>query len=115
MKNGSLEDRLLLKQKSQPLSWIQRHEIAKGAACGLQYLHTVGEKPLIHGDIKSANILLDKNLEPRIGDFGLAREGPERDSMEVSSIPMIILLKKCMKYLVIYYYYYLFCYYFHFR
>ncbi|XP_071875309.1 serine/threonine-protein kinase pelle [Bombus fervidus] len=86
MKNGSLEDRLLLKQKSQPLSWIQRHEIAKGTACGLQYLHTVGEKPLIHSDIKSANILLDKNLEPRIGDFGLAREGPGRDSMEVSKI-----------------------------
>ncbi|KAK9297160.1 hypothetical protein QLX08_009033 [Tetragonisca angustula] len=86
MKNGSLEDRLSLKHRSQPLSWLQRHEIAKGIACGLQYLHTVGEKPLIHGDIKSANILLDKNLEPRIGDFGLAREGLERDSMKVSKI-----------------------------
>lgn len=84
MKNGSLEDRLLVKQKSEPLSWIQRHEIAKGTARGLQYLHTIGEKPLIHGDIKSANILLDKNFEPRIGDFGLAREGPESDSMKVS-------------------------------
>ncbi|XP_017888513.1 serine/threonine-protein kinase pelle [Ceratina calcarata] len=86
MKNGSLEDRLLMKQKTQPLSWIQRHEIAKGTARGLQYLHTIGEKPLIHGDIKSANILLDKNFEPRIGDFGLAREGPESDSMKVSKI-----------------------------
>ncbi|XP_076163559.1 serine/threonine-protein kinase pelle [Ptiloglossa arizonensis] len=86
MKNGSLEDRLLVKQKSQPLTWIQRHEIAKGIARGLQYLHTIGGKPLIHGDIKSANILLDKNFEPRIGDFGLAREGPERDSMKVSKI-----------------------------
>ncbi|XP_053971437.1 serine/threonine-protein kinase pelle isoform X3 [Hylaeus volcanicus] len=86
MKNGSLEDRLLVKQKSQPLTWIQRHEIAKGTARGLQYLHTIGGKPLIHGDIKSANILLDKNFEPRIGDFGLAREGPERDSMKVSKI-----------------------------
>ena len=86
MKNGSLEDRLLVKQKTQPLTWIQRHEIAKGTARGLQYLHTIGEKPLIHGDIKSANILLDKNFEPRIGDFGLAREGPERDSMKVSKI-----------------------------
>lgn len=85
MKNGSLEDRLRMRQKSQPLSWIQRHEIARGTACGLQYLHTIGEKPLIHGDIKSANILLDKNFEPRIGDFGLAREGPESDSMKVSN------------------------------
>ncbi|XP_024875292.1 serine/threonine-protein kinase pelle-like [Temnothorax curvispinosus] len=86
MKNGSLEDRLLLRQKTKPLKWMQRHEIAKGTARGLQYLHTIGEKPLIHGDIKSANILLDKNFEPRIGDFGLAREGPERDSMKISRI-----------------------------
>ncbi|XP_011163408.1 serine/threonine-protein kinase pelle [Solenopsis invicta] len=86
MKNGSLEDRLLLRQKTKPLTWMQRHEIAKGIARGLQYLHTIGEKPLIHGDIKSANILLDKNFEPRIGDFGLAREGPERDSMKISRI-----------------------------
>lgn len=84
MKNGSLEDRLLVRQKTtEPLTWMQRHEIAKGTARGLQYLHTIGEKPLIHGDIKSANILLDKNFEPRIGDFGLAREGPEKDSIKV--------------------------------
>lgn len=35
----------------------------------------INEKPLVHGDIKSANILLDSNDQPRIGDFGLAREG----------------------------------------
>ncbi|KAI4481603.1 hypothetical protein M0802_013903 [Mischocyttarus mexicanus] len=85
MQNGSLEDNLLLKHKSRPLSWLHRHEIAKGTARGLQYLHTIGEKPLIHGDIKSANILLDKNYEPKIGDFGLAKEG-EKDFMMVSRI-----------------------------
>lgn len=86
MRNGSLEDKLQLKNNCLPLTWFQRHEIAKGTARGLQYLHTIGDKPLIHGDIKSANILLDKNLEPRIGDFGLAREGPEKESMKVSFI-----------------------------
>lgn len=90
MQNGSLEDKLLLRQRSVPLSWMQRHEIAKGTARGLQYLHTIGDKPLIHGDIKSANILLDKNFEPKIGDFGLAREGPEKESMKVSDLIQLL-------------------------
>ena len=60
-----------------------RYEIAKGTANGLQFLHSdhvmksmedKKSKALIHGDIKSANILLDKNLLPKIGDFGIARE-----------------------------------------
>ncbi|XP_012254645.2 pelle-like serine/threonine-protein kinase pik-1 [Athalia rosae] len=85
MPNGSLQDRLQLKYRTKPLTWLQRHEIAKGTARGLQYLHT-RDKPLIHGDIKSANILLDKNFEPRIGDFGLAREGPEKNHIKVSGI-----------------------------
>ncbi|XP_046387837.1 mitogen-activated protein kinase kinase kinase 4-like [Ischnura elegans] len=76
MPSGSLEDRLLCRNGTPPLSWQQRHNIATGTARGLQFLHTIKEKPLIHGDIKSANILLDQNFEARIGDFGLAREGP---------------------------------------
>ena len=61
--------------------WPSRYEIAKGTANGLQFLHSdhvfgndTRPKALIHGDIKSANILLDKNLLPKIGDFGIARE-----------------------------------------
>lgn len=91
MKNGSLEDRLHLRHGTPPLNWLQRQEIAKGTARGLQYLHTIHEKPLIHGDIKSANILLDKNFEPKIGDFGLAREGSVDDSMKVSFLMPTIL------------------------
>lgn len=45
----------------------------------------MSQTPLIHGDIKSGNILLDTCGEPRIGDFGLAREGPnEFTHMKVS-------------------------------
>ncbi|XP_011494581.1 PREDICTED: serine/threonine-protein kinase pelle [Ceratosolen solmsi marchali] len=86
MKNGSLEDRLHLKHGYPALNWLQRQVIAKGTARGLQYLHTIHEKPLIHGDIKSANILLDRNFEPKIGDFGLAKEGSSNDFLKVSKI-----------------------------
>ncbi|CAG7832147.1 unnamed protein product [Allacma fusca] len=75
MHNGSLEDRLLCRQKTPPLSWSLRYSIARGVARGIQFLHSISdEKPLIHGDIKSANILLDRNFDAKIGDFGLARE-----------------------------------------
>ncbi|XP_025406121.1 uncharacterized protein LOC112680294 isoform X2 [Sipha flava] len=79
MANGSLEDRLQLKNGTKPLSWSRRANIALGTARGLQFLHNM-EIPLIHGDIKSANILLDSNFEARIGDFGLARTGPMEET-----------------------------------
>uniref|UniRef100_A0A7G3AXW8 non-specific serine/threonine protein kinase n=2 Tax=Lutzomyia longipalpis TaxID=7200 RepID=A0A7G3AXW8_LUTLO len=88
MTGGSLEQRLFSGPQAAPLVWTQRFNIAKGTARGLQYLHTFKEKPLIHGDIKPANILLDPCCQPRIGDFGLAREGPNavNTAMEVSRV-----------------------------
>ncbi|XP_043199091.1 interleukin-1 receptor-associated kinase 1-like isoform X2 [Amphibalanus amphitrite] len=77
MDNGSLLDRIMCRRGSTPLTWLQRHNVARGTARGLQFLHTRGTTPLIHGDIKSANILLDHHLEAKIGDFGLAREFPQ--------------------------------------
>lgn len=79
MPGGCLEQRLRVRDSQKQLNWEKRLYIATGTARGLQFLHTIGEKPLIHGDIKSANILLDQNDEPKIGDFGLAREGPQSD------------------------------------
>ena len=80
MPNGSLDDRLQKKKGSPALTWMQRYNIGMGVANGIQFLHTHNLDThgqggqLVHGDIKSANILLDKNFEPKIGDFGLARE-----------------------------------------
>ncbi|KAL5074030.1 hypothetical protein RYX36_013014 [Vicia faba] len=70
--NGSLWDRLHTNEKME-LDWETRYEIAIGAAKGLEYLHHGCERPVIHRDVKSSNILLDEFLKPRIADFGLAK------------------------------------------
>ena len=45
--------------------------ICLGVATGLHYLHDLAQPKIIHKDIKVANILVDKNLEPKIANFGL--------------------------------------------
>ncbi|XP_010268649.1 PREDICTED: receptor-like protein kinase HAIKU2 [Nelumbo nucifera] len=70
--NGSLWDRLHTCRKVE-LDWETRYEIAVGAAKGLEYLHHGYDRPVLHRDVKSSNILLDEFLKPRIADFGLAK------------------------------------------
>ncbi|MBA0710874.1 hypothetical protein Golax_010129 [Gossypium laxum] len=72
LRNGSLWDRLHTSNKME-LDWDTRYEIAVGAAKGLDYLHHGCERPVIHRDVKSSNILLDEFMKPRIADFGLAK------------------------------------------
>lgn len=84
MSGGCLERKLRIQDPTKALKWPMRMNIAIGTARGLQFLHTIGDKPLIHGDIKSANILLDINNSPRIGDFGLAKEGPRSDYSHIT-------------------------------
>ncbi|KAI9112159.1 hypothetical protein K1719_016682 [Acacia pycnantha] len=72
MPNGSL-DKYLHNQPNVTLNWTQRFKIIKGVALGLHYLHEESEKVVVHRDIKASNILLDSELNGRIGDFGLAR------------------------------------------
>lgn len=87
MSNGSLEDRLLCRRGTNPLTWTQKREIAEGSARGLHFLHSIGGVPIIHGDVKSANILLDRHFEPKLGDFGLSRDGKvEADAEEKSPL-----------------------------
>lgn len=70
--NGSLWDQLHACKKLS-LDWETRYEVALGAAKGLEYLHHGCDRPIIHRDVKSSNILLDEILKPRIADFGLAK------------------------------------------
>lgn len=54
------------------LDWPSRYNIAVGVARGISYLHHDCIPHIIHRDIKSSNILLDKDMEARVSDFGLA-------------------------------------------
>ncbi|KAJ6828065.1 putative serine/threonine-protein kinase PBL25 [Iris pallida] len=80
MSRGSLEDHLLdLKPEQQPMDWYTRMRIAFGAAQGLEYLHDKANPPVIYGDLKSSNILLDDLFTPKLSDFGLSKLGPNGD------------------------------------
>lgn len=86
MNNGNLQDHLhgILRMK---MDWPLRLKIALGTAKGLAYLHSgpTTNTPIIHRDLKSTNILLDADFEPRISDFGLAKLIPYEDEMYVST------------------------------
>ncbi|CAL5067206.1 unnamed protein product [Urochloa decumbens] len=74
MSNGSLDKHLYGGSDDIPiLDWDQRFRIVKGIAAGLLYLHEEWEKVIVHRDIKASNVLLDSDMDGRLGDFGLAR------------------------------------------
>ncbi|CAN6450011.1 unnamed protein product [Victoria cruziana] len=71
--NGSLWEQLHGGRTKNGLDWPTRYRVAVGAAKGLEYLHHGCERPIIHRDVKSSNILLDEFFQARIADFGLAK------------------------------------------
>jgi serine/threonine protein kinase len=72
MPNGSL-DKFLYSNEKPNLNWVQRFRIIRGVASGLLYLHEEWEQVVLHRDVKASNVLLDAELNGRLGDFGLAR------------------------------------------
>uniref|UniRef100_G1KMD9 Interleukin 1 receptor associated kinase 1 n=1 Tax=Anolis carolinensis TaxID=28377 RepID=G1KMD9_ANOCA len=81
---GSLDDHLH-RQVGPCLTWSQRLHVAVGTSRAIQFLHS-DSPSLIHGDVKSSNILLDAALNPRLADFGLARfsRRPKQGTMSSS-------------------------------
>ncbi|CAH8385190.1 unnamed protein product [Eruca vesicaria subsp. sativa] len=85
MPNGSLWEQLHERRGEQEIGWRVRQAIGLGAAKGLEYLHHGLDRPVIHRDVKSSNILLDEEWRPRIADFGLAKiVQPGSDQRDVS-------------------------------
>ncbi|XP_016089550.1 interleukin-1 receptor-associated kinase 1 isoform X2 [Sinocyclocheilus grahami] len=99
MPKGSLEDRLRC-EDSNALSWSQRVNVLLGTAKAIQYLHS-SSPALIHGDIKSSNILLGDHLEPKLGDFGLARfcRNPNKTPGKTSTVAQTATVRGTLAYL----------------
>ncbi|NXY71922.1 IRAK2 protein, partial [Glareola pratincola] len=66
--NGSLQNQLQPQADSAPLTWEMRISIAVGLIRAVEYLHNFG---ILHGNIKSSNVLLDENFTPKLGHSGL--------------------------------------------
>ncbi|KAK1391214.1 putative serine/threonine/dual specificity protein kinase, catalytic domain-containing protein [Heracleum sosnowskyi] len=71
--NRGLDFFIFDETRSKSFGWPTRFNIINGIARGLLYLHQDSRLRVIHRDLKVSNILLDKNLNPKISDFGMAR------------------------------------------
>ncbi|XP_048321268.2 probable LRR receptor-like serine/threonine-protein kinase At1g53430 [Ziziphus jujuba] len=81
MENNSLASALFgNEEKTIRLDWPTRKKICLGVARGLAYLHEESRLKIVHRDIKATNVLLDKNLNAKISDFGLAKLDEEENT-----------------------------------
>ncbi|KAH8942670.1 hypothetical protein BDL97_13G005100 [Sphagnum fallax] len=83
LENRSLHQALFDETRVLKLDWPTRLKILVGTARGLAYLHEGCSTRIIHRDIKASNILLDRDLNPKIADFGLARLFQDNQSHRV--------------------------------
>lgn len=83
---GSLADNLYgSNSKKATLNWAHRLKIAVDAAKGLDYLHNGNDPRIIHRDVKCSNILLDLDMNAKLGDFGLSKQLHQQDATHVAT------------------------------
>ncbi|KAI9403209.1 hypothetical protein POPTR_001G385400v4 [Populus trichocarpa] len=81
LENNSLARALFGRDEHQiKLDWQTRKKILLGIAKGLAYLHEESRLKIVHRDIKATNVLLDKDLNAKISDFGLAKLDEEENT-----------------------------------
>ncbi|PIN03482.1 Serine/threonine protein kinase [Handroanthus impetiginosus] len=83
--NGTLFEHIHNEAKARFFSWEMRLKVAAETANVLAYLHSVASIPIIHRDVKSANILLDHTLTAKVSDFGASRLFP-LDQTQLSTL-----------------------------
>ena len=86
--NKAISLKLLFKfaEECDGLDWHTRYGIIKGTCEGLKYLHEGFKEPIYHMDLKPDNILLDKNMMPKLADFGLSKLYDGEQSMITQSL-----------------------------
>ncbi|CAH1429311.1 unnamed protein product [Lactuca virosa] len=84
MENKSLDSFIFDDTTTSMLDWPQCLNIIHGLARGILYLHQDSRLQIIHRDLKPGNILLDREMNPKISDFGLARKFDGNDAMDVT-------------------------------
>ncbi|KAJ6800841.1 putative receptor-like protein kinase [Iris pallida] len=84
LSKGSLEENL--HEDKSSIGWAERYQVAIGVAQALDYLHDSSRnQPVIHKDVKSSNILLSHDFEPKLSDFGLATWASASQSLSACS------------------------------
>lgn len=69
--------RILSGVRKSELDWNRRKNIILGIVKGILHLHNDAPDTYVHGDLKLANVLLDKDYYPKISDFGMARSNED--------------------------------------
>ncbi|KAL5997748.1 hypothetical protein ACLOJK_008678 [Asimina triloba] len=100
MENNSLARALFGREDQRlKLDWPTRQKICLGIARGLAYLHEESRLKIVHRDIKGTNVLLDKDLNAKISDFGLAKLDEEENthiSTRIAGTMWVLAPPECM-------------------